>query len=229
MGFLGAAPSFWYLISFWAFPAIGIVWLWKPQVAAPLCIGPLFSLVLQLRFLPWMASYSMVWAVTFVSGLLVAISLVVIALRESLRWLLPVCLSILFVCCAFATDRLLTNQTTIRLHQMYVAIDGRAPWGDVEGAGSSNPVVLYRKIGAEYCYLATNSDELRKRLAGMNGKIVSVEYNIFSDFGKERGYNIRSVDGLILAEGERPVGQYDWEGGRILEGTQAQSSTDDCP
>ena len=62
-----------------------------------------------------------------------------------------------------------------------------------------------------------------------SGQEVVVEYNLFSDFGKERGYNVRSVDGLILANGELVVRDYERSGGRILGPGDAQSSTDDCP
>lgn len=62
-----------------------------------------------------------------------------------------------------------------------------------------------------------------------SGQKVVVEYNVFSDFGKERGYNVRSVDGLILANGEHVVRDFERSGGRILGTGDTQSSTDDCP
>jgi hypothetical protein len=34
-----------------------------------------------------------------------------------------------------------------------------------------------------------------------NGQPVTVEYDTFSDFGRVRGYNVHSVDGMILADG----------------------------
>ena len=77
--------------------------------------------------------------------------------------------------------------------------------------------------------MAFDSGELRKRLMPKNGQEVVVEYNVFSDFGSERGYNVRSVDGLILANGEFVVRDYERSGGRILGPGDTQSSTDNCP
>jgi len=229
MGTMGAAPSFWYLICFWTFPLIGLLWFWKPDLGAALSIGPLLSLALMLRYFPGMWEFSKVWASAFAVALLSALALVSLALRGFRRWPIPVSMSFLFVTCAFATDRLFTNKITVRSHQMYIAIDGHAPWGDVGDAGTASPVVLYRRVGAGYCYVAFDSSELRRRLMPKSGQEVVVEYNVFSDFGKERGYNVRSVDGLILANGELVVRDYERSGGRILGPGDAQSSTDDCP
>src|ERR1700691_5190587 len=46
---------------------------------------------------------------------------------------------------------------------------------------------------------------LRDHLAQRSVDTVTVEYNPFSDFGHERSYNVRSVDGVLLAEGRRVV------------------------
>lgn len=45
---------------------------------------------------------------------------------------------------------------------------------------------------------------------------MTVEYNVFSDFGHERSYNVRSVDGVLLAEGRRVVKDAERFGGQIL-------------
>jgi len=229
MGMMGAAPGFWYLICFWTLPLIGLLWFWKPNLSAALSIGPLLSLALMLRYLPGMWESSRIWTTAFAAALLLAVALVSLALRGFREWPIPVSISLLFVMCAFTTDRLFTNKVAIRSHQMYVAIDGHAPWGDVGDAGTSTPIILFRRAGDGYCYVAFDSDELRKRLMLKNGQEVVVEYNVFSDFGKERGYNVRSVEGMILANGEFVVRDYWRSGGRILGPGDAQSSTDNCP
>ena len=58
------------------------------------------------------------------------------------------------------------------------------------------------RVGDSYCYDAFQSEELRQRLSSKDGRTVEVEYNIFRDFGKERSYNVRSVDGFLLNEGQ---------------------------
>jgi hypothetical protein len=114
---------------------------------------------------------------------------------------------------------------------MYVAVDGHAPWGIVgpEWSDHSAPIVLYRRVGNDYCYDAFQSEELRQRLTPRNGQTVKVEYNIFSDFGEEHSYNVRSVDGLQLANGEHVVRDFERFGGRILGSVKSASSgADNC-
>ena len=114
---------------------------------------------------------------------------------------------------------------------MYVALNGRAPWGDVgpEWPDGSAPIVLYRRVGDSYCYDAFKSEELHQRLAPKDGHTVTVDYNIFSDFGKERSYNVRSVDGVLLANGENTLRDFERFGGQILGNSGASTSgVDNC-
>jgi hypothetical protein len=225
MSALGAAPSIWYFFCYCALPLIGIVWLWRPSLAAALSIGPLISLVALMQYVPRMWASSQIWAASLIAGLIAASALLVGALRGFRKWQLPVALSLVFATSAFATDRLFTNKTSIHSYQMNVAINGHAPWGDVGPQWSGNsPIVLYRRLGDSYCYDAFQSEELRQRLSSKDGRTVEVEYNIFSDFGKERGYNVRSVDGLLLHEGQRTVQDFERFGGQILGST----SLDNC-
>jgi hypothetical protein len=175
-----------------------------------------------------MWAFSRIWTASVIAGLIAATALVVGALRGFRKWQLPVVLSLAFATSAFATDRLFTNKTSIRSYQMNVAISGHAPWGDVgsELSGNSLPIVLYRRVGDSYCYDAFQSEELRQRLAPKDGHTITVEYNIFSDFGKERGYNVRSVDGLLLANGQHTVRDFERFGGQILG--NGDSSPDNC-
>jgi hypothetical protein len=50
----------------------------------------------------------------------------------------------------------------------------------------------------------------------VNKPAINVEYNVFSDFGRRRGYNIRSVDGLVFNEGEKPVRSGEAYGGYVM-------------
>jgi len=166
-----------------------------------------------------------------IAGLTAAVLLVVSALRGFPKWRLPVVLSLAFVTCAFATDRLFTNKLTIRTYEMNVAINGHAPWGDVgpEWSDGSLPIVLHRRLGDGYCYDAFRSEELRQRLALKDGHTVKVEYNILSDFGKERSYNVRSVDGLLLNDGQHTVRDFERFGGQIFGNIGASPrAADNC-
>jgi hypothetical protein len=169
---------------------------------------------------------SRIWGAAVIAGLTTAVVLVIAAVRGFSNWRLPVVLSLAFVTCAFGTDRLFTNKVTIRTYQMYVAINGRAPWGDVGSQWSDNspPIVLYRRVGDTYCYDAFKSEELRRRLVQEDGHTVTVEYNIFSDFGKERSYNVRSVDGILLNNGDHVIKDAERFSGEI-EGSDNKAAT----
>jgi hypothetical protein len=83
-----------------------------------------------------------------------------------------------------------------RTYQVYVALDRYEEW---EGP---DVVVLYRtgRYGV-VCYDALRSKDLHDHLSAKNGQLVTVEYETFSDFGKVRGYIVRSVDGMTRADG----------------------------
>lgn len=228
---VGAAPSNWYFFCYCALPLVGIVWLWRPSLAAALSIGPLVSLLALMQYVPGIWASSRIWAASVIAGLIAASALVVRALRGFREWQLPVVLSLAFATSAFATDRLFTNKISIHSYQMKIAINGHVPWGDGEPqwSGNSLPIVLYRRLGDSYCYDAFQSEELRRRLSSKDGNAVEVEYNVFSDFGKERSYNVRSVDGLLLNEGQRTVRDFERFGGQSLGSTSTSAKgLDNC-
>jgi hypothetical protein len=158
-------PSFWYLPCVCTLVPIGFVWALKPSIAAPLSVGPLVAAAALIRY------QSGIWFAVGATCLIVAIILVFVALRGSRRWKVPMVVSLGFLATAFCTDRLLTNKVTIRTFQMGVALDGKAPWGAVGPAWKDGtpPIVLYRRIGTSYCYVAFESQELRDRLAAKGG------------------------------------------------------------
>jgi len=91
-------------------------------------------------------------------GFVAAVALVVGALLGFRKWQLPVFCSLAFAPSAFATDRLFTNKTSVRSHQMYVAIKGHAPWGAVgpEWSGDSLPVVCTAASGTVIATMLSN-------------------------------------------------------------------------
>jgi hypothetical protein len=91
-----------------------------------------------------------------------------------------------------------------RTYQAYVALDGKEPWGPLNppAADSRDTVIVYRSVrNGVICFDAFHSNELHDALSPMNGQPVTVEYDTFSDFGKVRGYNVHSIDGIVLANG----------------------------
>jgi hypothetical protein len=206
MGMMGAAPSPWYFYCYCALPLIGIVWLWRPPLAAALSVGPLISVVASLQYAFGMWDFSRSWLSAVVSGLTAAVVLVVAALREFPKWRLPVVLSLAFVTCAFATDHLITNKEAMRTYQTYVALDGKGPSILVGPSEGAEDVVLYRTgRNGVICSDIFHSKELHDYLLAKNGQMVTVEYDTFSDFGRVRGYNVHSVDRKVLVNGDHLV------------------------
>jgi len=135
--------------------------------------------------------------------------------------------SLFVVVCAFVVQSN-WNRVSVRKHEMSVAFDGKAPWGDVgpESEKENAPTVLYRKVGRSYCYTAFQIPALRDHLQRTNKTHVIVEYNIFTTFGHEGKYTLRSVDGVPLADGNRVVQRTQEFGGQALvNGDEALS----CP
>ena len=93
---------------------------------------------------------------------------------------------------------------------MSIALDGKTPWGQV----GNDELVLYREVNGSYCYTAFESKELHDRL--LLKQSTTVEYNVFSDFGHTGAYNVRSVDGVVLHDGERVVKDAERFSGEML-------------
>jgi len=207
------APSFWYLPCICALIPLGFVWwLCRPSLAAGLSVGPLIAAALLLRYLSGMP-----FAI-LMAGLISAVIFAIGALRNGHGWKLPLLISLAYLAVVFCTDRLFTNKVSVKTFQMGVALDGKAPWGEVsrEWKDATPALVLYRRVGTSYCYTAFESQELRERLAQKHDGTVTVEYNVFSDFGRERSYNVRSVDGVLLQNEQRMVKDAERFGGQVL-------------
>jgi hypothetical protein len=213
------APSFWYVPCVCALIPLGFVWwLCRSSLAAALSVGPIVAAAAFLRYM------SGIWFAVLAACLIAAVIFVLVALRNGHGWKLPLFVSLAYLSTAFCTDRLFTNKVSVKTFQMGIALDGKAPWGDVgpEWQDGTAPLVLYRRVGISYCYTAFKSQELRDRLAQKRGDTVTVEYNVFSDFGRERSANVRSVDGILLQNREHVVKDAERFGGQALtDGTHA--------
>ena len=220
-------PSFWYFLCavLWAISAI--VWLFRPSFAASLSVFPVLGIaVLIVQSLPHFhemdASYrALLLCVVIALGLIVA----------SFQWtgtrqLIPIGISFGMVFIALSVDRLFTNKVAVHEYSMNWSMTGVAPWGHVgTNEEGESPVVIYRRVDGGYCYDAIFSRELSEKLAQTNKQTITVEYNVFSDFGHRRGYNIRAVDGMVFNEGDRNLRSGERYGGYIETDT---SRSIDC-
>jgi hypothetical protein len=213
LALLLGTPSFWYFPCVCALIPLGFVWWFcRPSLAAALSVGPLVAAAALLRFL------SGTWFAILAGCLIAALAFVLLALRDSRRWRIPLFISLAYLAAAFCTDRLFTSKVKVKTFQMSIVLDGKAPWGQVspDWNDGTPPLVLYRDLYGSFCYTVFRSQELHDRLAQRRANTVTVEYNVFSDFGRTRSYNVRSVDGVLLHDGERVVKDAERFSGEML-------------
>ena len=213
LALLLGTPSFWYFPCVCALIPLGFVWWFcRPSLAAALSVGPLVAAAALLRFL------SGTWFAILAGCLIAALAFVLLALRDSRRWRIPLFISLAYLAAAFCTDRLFTSKVKVKTFQMSIVLDGKAPWGQVspDWNDGTPPLVLYRDLYGSFCYTVFRSQELHDRLAQRRANTVTVEYNVFRDFGRTRSYNVRSVDGVLLHDGERVVKDAERFSGEML-------------
>jgi len=121
-------------------------------------------------------------------------------LNRRVHWQIAIAILTGCVCIGYL---LFMDKPATKSYQAYVALDRKGPWGLTDPPWDGpDAVVLYRSgRHGVVCFHAFHSKELHDRLSSKNGQPVVVEYDTFSDFGKVRGYNVRSVDGIMLAKG----------------------------
>jgi hypothetical protein len=203
---VGTSP-FWYMLCAVLWALSGVVWFFRPSIASALSIFPVIGVAVWcVRVAPHFREQGMaVWlSFLFVA---VALALVVIFFQWSGTWQrVAIAISLVLVLIAFGVDRLWTNEVAVHEYSMNWTANGVAPWGQVEtNPKGESPVVIYRRVDGGYCYDAVFSPELRGQLAQSNKPTISVQYNVFSDFGHRRGYNIRAIDGMVFNDGDRNV------------------------
>ncbi|MDE3136528.1 MAG: hypothetical protein KGL59_08130 [Acidobacteriota bacterium] len=212
-----ATPSFWYVPCAILWAASGFVWMVRPSLAAGLSLFPVLGIAaLLVSTLP---NFKQADTFDHLLLLCVAVALALLATafrRPETRRVVPLAISLSLVLAAFVVDRAFTNKLAIHTYSMEWSVNGSAPWGNVETDEKGQaPVVIYRMVGGGYCYDAVFSPELKSRLVQSNKTLIRVEYNVRSDFGHERGYNIRSIDGLLFNDGNRALRSSDGYGGYV--------------
>jgi len=148
-------------------------------------------------------------------------------MKWTMNW--RVVLAVVVVCLVAGYLRFINRQGR-RTYQAYVAVNGKAPMriADAPWDGPDG-LVLYRTgRNGIICFDGFHSKDLHDRLAPKNGQAVTVEYDTFSDFGKIGGYNVHSVDGIVLANGTHLVrDDYAASAGSASRGP-GSSGGDDC-
>jgi hypothetical protein len=148
-----------------------------------------------------------------------------VGMKRAPRWLLI--LTALIACLVVGYLRFI-DRAGRRTYQNFVALDGKDPLFTDPPWDGPDTVVLYRTGRNDViCFDAFYSKELHDRLSAKNGKLITVEYDTFNDFGKVSGYNVHSVDGLILANGSHVLHDFREVAGVRANGPGSAGS-DDC-
>jgi hypothetical protein len=221
-----AAPSFWYFPCGILWALSGFVWLVRPSFAPGISSFPVLGIAAML--VPALPHYRLLDSIYWLLALcvVIAVALVATALRQrEARNFTAIAISFSLVLTAFAVDRLFTNKVEIHSYPMNWSANGSAPWGRVElNENGEPPVLVYRMVGQGYCYDAIFSSELKALLTASNRPVITVDYNVFSDFGRERSYNVRAIDGLVFNDGLHSVRSENGYGGYF----QNSSGLGDC-
>lgn len=214
-----AAPSFAFYHCAILLTLSAFFWKWPRRAAAfsfPfVCVFAYCLYVLEIWHWAGNASTS-IGLFCIVTILFVPCSIVL--LLDRIDWK-PMVAGGLLVTISFAVDRIWTNKVEIRSIEMGWTADGETPWGgDAQrDAGNRPPVIVYVQAGGGYCYDAIFYEPLKVRLKQLGKSKIVVQYNVFKDFGSERGYNIRSVEGFQFNDAKKSLIQdLEGYGGNIL-------------
>jgi hypothetical protein len=209
-----AGWGYWYLHCSILWTLSGFIWFAWPSLAARIGAFPILgnaALMAWLIMPPYRGRIELdpiLWLYGLqVLCVAIALALTVTTIRNtSFRNFTPLVISFGLVSAGFLVDKTFVDKTEFRTYSMNWTADGTAPWGRVDfDEKDGPPVVLYRKYGQGYCVDELYSPELKRRLIESNKPLVNVEYSVTRDFGRERGYNIQSVNGLVFAVGDHEV------------------------
>jgi hypothetical protein len=158
---------------------------------------------------------------------------VVVLARRGAAWR-PIFVSVAIILVSFVVEREFTNKLEIRSVEMSWSVDGKTPWASETQLDSKGltPVIVYAKVDGGYCYDAVFSEALKQKLLQVGQSKIAVEYNEFKDFGRERGYNVRSIAGIRFNDDHRSlVADGEEYGGTSLEPVEdgRKYSAPQCP
>ena len=214
-----ATPSFWYIPCALILAAGSPLWKW-PRRGASFTLPPLVAFLIQFivtDHLGWRSSGRCFLVFAFAAAVAFVLTAIPLALRGFSRRLLVGSLALVMV--SLGVDRIFTGKIRTETVSVQWSVNGNVPWGQIAlNDDGSAPVVIYEAFpGGGYCYDAINSPELKQRLVSSGLPTVQATYNKFIDFGRERGYNIGSVDGIVFNRGTKTV-RAGWSEGGFVEG-----------
>jgi hypothetical protein len=222
LGFVLGAPSFWWPIAGLLIVLAGLSGFFSLASMAGFALPPLIVLTPLVMILNvWnreSAPLLIALGVAFISA---AFSLILSRKNFWTAGRKYLIASSIVLALGFGVDRAFTNKVKVHGFEMNWAVGS----GDPMGAGpdakeGQRKVVIYRKDGTTTCYDAIYSNELADHLQHLQKPIVHVEYEVFYDFGKDRAYNVRSIEGLLITrEGHPVLRTADGFGGAIENGT----------
>jgi hypothetical protein len=202
-----AAPSFGYFPCSILLTACAFFWKWPRQAAAfslPLVIVFAYSLYV-LQIWHWAGDAgTAIGLIAIVAFFFVPCTIVLFL--DRVAWT-PMAVAISLVFISFAVDRTWTNKVEVRSVEMGWTADGETPWGGDAQRDAANrpPVIVYVQAGGGYCYDAIFYEPLKVRLKQLGKSKIVVQYNVFKDFGSERGYNIRPVEGFHFNDAKQSL------------------------
>ena len=128
-------------------------------------------------------------------------------------------LSILLAASLACTYLALVHRQYVTQATLPYTLDGSTPWGSEtrRDADGHPPVLIYtRDSPSTYCFDAIFYEPLRQRLLASRPASVRVEYGHFRNFFLEPNYNVQSIDGVVLADGDKIlVDEWVSEGGTM--------------
>ena len=227
LAMLLGAPSFWWLIAAGTLVIASLSGLFSNAVFAGLAIPALTAIAIASITLDVWNKASVIFL--FVPlGFLGAGAVVAAYFSRSRRatfWR-GVALSFVILAAGFGVDRVFTNKVKVNSYEMQWAIGGGGPIEGPTQKHGETRVVIYRPDAGSICYDAIYSTELADYVRQLQKPRLHVEYEVFYDFGKERGYNVRSIEGKLVTKDAHPVLHTgDGEGG-MLEGPNPTGACD---
>jgi hypothetical protein len=226
--------GYWYLSSAILWTLSGFVWMWRPALSARISTFPILGIAVMMArlLLPPYTGHSEWSPILWLYGsqllcVAIALTLVTATVRKtSVRNFTPWIISFSLVFGSFLVERGFVDRRDTKTYRAYVSLDGKDLWRLSDGPDS---VVLYRSgRNGVVCYDGFHSKELYDYLLSKNGQSVTVEYDTFTDFGKVRGYNVRSVDGKMLANGDHVLKPEFAGGAGVMKAGAGTASGEDC-
>ncbi len=207
LAFVLGAPSFWWFIAGLLIVLAGLSGFFSLASMAGFALPPLIVLTpLVMTLNVWnreSAPLLIALGLAFISA---AFSLILCGKNFWTAGRNYFIASSIILALGFGVDRTFTNKVKVHGFEMNWAVGSGDPMGTgPDSKEGQKKVVIYRNDGTMTCYDAIYSNELANHLQRLQKPVVHVEYEVFYDFGKDRAYNVRSIEGLLITKQSHPV------------------------